>query len=106
MRKKTLWDACQVPIYIRHSMHMSTGSITAAGVIYMHQSPGRAAAVFGHIHMSLAAKDKQAPARCLSWDPGKHASGAGTLPAAPFIGAGLHSPAAPGSQDKCQPSSC
>lgn len=85
---------------------MSTGSITAAGVIYMHQSPGGAAAVFEHIRMSLAAKDKQAPALCLSWDPGKHASGAGTLPAALIIGAGLHSPAAWGSQDECQPSSC
>lgn len=70
--KRALWDVCQVPMHIRQSTYMSTCGITAAGVIYVHQSPGGALAVLEHIHASVAARDTPAPAWCLSSDPGKH----------------------------------
>ena len=45
-------------MYISHSMHVSKDSIIAAEVIYMLQSPGRAAAAFRHLHVSPISQDK------------------------------------------------
>lgn len=47
-----------IPTYIRHSMHLSRDSTTAAEVIYMHQRTSRAAAAFRHTHVSPASQNK------------------------------------------------
>lgn len=81
-------EACQVPIYIKNSMHVSRDDITATEVIYMFQSPSRAAA----FSMSMCF--------WLPWTASSTASFLGpsgthwSLPAGPIMERGL--PSCPG----------
>lgn len=78
-------EACQVPIYIKNSMHVSMDDITASEVIYMFQSPGRAAAAAFSMPMCF----------CLPWTASSTASFLGpsgthcSLPAGPIMERGL-----------------